>query len=78
LTHFETIAADNSRWCSQRISWDGFRNIDLRGTMITREAWTPVDEAWVPFSLDLVTRQVRNAIYDMDMARAVRVVPKAD
>jgi hypothetical protein len=78
LTHFETIAADNSRWCSQRISWDGFRNVDVRGTMIVGEAWTAVDEAWVPFTLDLATRQVRNAIYDMDMARAVRVVPRAD
>ncbi len=78
LTHFETIAADNSRWCSQRISWDGFRNIEMQGTRIAGEAWTPVDEAWVPFTLDLVTRRVRNAIYDIDMARAVRIVPKAD
>jgi hypothetical protein len=78
LTHFEIIAADNSRWCSERISWDGFRNVDLRGTVIAGEAWTPVDEAWVPFTLDLATRQVRNAIYDMDVARVIRVVPKAD
>jgi hypothetical protein len=78
LTHFETIAADNSHWCSPRISWDGFRDVTLRGTMIAGEAWTPVDEGWVPFTLDLVTRQVHNAVYDMDMARVVRVVPKAD
>ena len=34
LTHFETIAADKSHWGSQRISWDGFRNIEMHGTMI--------------------------------------------
>lgn len=75
MTDFEAIEADDSHWRSPRISWDGFRNIEVRGTEISGEAWTPIEDAWVLFTLDLLTRKCINAIYEMDMARTV--LPKS-
>src|SRR4051812_43214866 len=45
---FTAIRSDNSGWISPRISWDDFRNIDVRDTELFGEAYTPVQNAWVP------------------------------
>jgi hypothetical protein len=78
LTDFIAITSDNDGWRSERISWDGFRNIEIDGAELLGEAYTPIGDTWVPFKLDLLTGRCPDAIYQRDMARAVRVVPKAD
>ena len=78
LTDFTAINADDSGWQSERISWDGFRNIKVSNTDLLGEAYTPVEDAWVPFKLDLLTGRCPDAVYQRDIARAVRLVPKAD
>ena len=75
LVDFAAVRSDNSGWISPRISWDGLRDIKLHGSELMGEAWTPVGDAWVPFTLDLLTGHCADGIYEKDMARAVRVGP---
>ncbi|WP_431204774.1 hypothetical protein ACQ86E_06895 [Bradyrhizobium betae] len=76
IVDFCAMAADNTKWHSPRISWDGFRNLTRRGLELSGEAWTPIEDAWVPFKLDLSNGQCLDAIYQTDMSRAREVVQK--
>jgi hypothetical protein len=40
-------------WCSPRVSWDGIRNIDCSGMILSGEAYDPFSDSWVPMRLDL-------------------------
>jgi hypothetical protein len=73
LTDFTTIGADSSGWRSPRISWDGFRNVQVHGTELFGEAYTPVSDAWAPFKLDLSTGHCTDGIYEKEMATAMLV-----
>jgi hypothetical protein len=73
LTDFIAIGADNAGWLSPRISWDGFRNVEMHETDLSGEAYSPVSDAWVPFRLDLLTGHCTDGIYEKEMARAVHV-----
>ena len=78
LTDFVAVKADNLGWRSERISWDGFRNITVRENDLFGEAYTPIEDAWMPFKLDLLTGRCADAVYQREIARAVRLVPKAN
>ena len=70
---FTALKADNKGWRSPRISWDGFRNIEVHGSDLLGEAYTPVEDSWVPFKLDLLTGDCPDGIYENEMTRAVPV-----
>lgn len=76
MVDFHAIKSDNSEWCSNRISWDGFRKVEVCGTELLGEAFSPVSNAWVPFSLDLLTGHCANSLYEEEMRRAVQVISK--
>ena len=63
---------------ARKISWDGFRNVDVRDTELFGEAYTPVQNAWVPFKLDLLTGHCGDGIYEQEIARAIPIFRKAD
>ena len=73
LTGFTALGADNKGWRSPRISWDGFRNVRVAGTDLLGEAYTPVEDSWVPFKLDLLTGHCPDGVYGNEMTRAVAV-----
>lgn len=73
---FHAIKADDSEWRGSRISWDGFRKIEVRDTELFGEAFTPISDAWVPFSLDLLTGHCANGIYEKEIGRAVQIIPR--
>lgn len=50
---FECFDDHRTLWRSPRISWDGIRNIDCSGMMVTGEAYDPFSDSWVPMQLDL-------------------------
>jgi hypothetical protein len=75
LTDFIAVGPDDSGWLSPRISWDGFRNIEVHETDLLGEAYSPVSDAWVPFRLDLLTGHCTDGIYEKEMSRAVLVPP---
>ena len=76
VVDFRAISAVNTGWHSPRVSWDGFRNIERNGMELLGEAWTPIQDTWVPFKLNLSNGQCLNAVYQTDMSRAREVVAK--
>jgi hypothetical protein len=75
LTDFIAVGPDDSGWLSPRISWDGFRNVEVHETNLLGEAYSPVSDDWVPFRLDLLTGHCTDGIYEKEMSRAVSVSP---
>ena len=70
---FEAIKSDGIWWRSPRISWDEIRNIKVEGTILRGEASSPIGggNTWVPFTLDLMTGQCEDGVYERDMQRAI-------
>jgi hypothetical protein len=75
---FHAVKADNTEWHSNRISWDGFRKIEISGDELLGEAFSPVSDTWAPFRLDLLTGHCANGIYEEEMSAAVRIAPAQD
>jgi hypothetical protein len=50
-----------SRSC--RISWDGLSDLKLDGHVISGRAYTPLDEEWRDFQIDLESRDVIGGTY---------------
>ncbi len=55
-------------WESSRISWDGFRNLQVSGHSIMGESWSPYpigngSDEWSPFELDMVNRTLVGGSY---------------
>jgi hypothetical protein len=70
---FIAIKGDGSGWYSPRISWDGFRNIEVYETELRGEAYSPCGDLWEPFKLDLLTGHCSDGIYEKEMSSAVLV-----
>ncbi len=49
-------------WETRRISWDGFRHVEVTDTVLTGEAWS-LDDRWHPFAVELATGVVRGGSY---------------
>jgi hypothetical protein len=45
-------------WHTRRISWDGFDKLRFEGERLTGQAWSPIEDGWLPFSVDLRTGAV--------------------
>jgi hypothetical protein len=78
MIDFIALKSDNTSWRSERISWDGFRNIEVSGTDLLGDAYTPIEDAWVPFKLDLLTGHYPDAVYQREIARAVQLVRRSE
>jgi hypothetical protein len=52
---FERLSSEGLVWHTRRLSWDGFRGVRLADDEITGEAWSPILDAWIRFSVDMVT-----------------------
>lgn len=50
---FESLGPEGWRWRSERISWDGMRDLRREGLRLIGEAWSPLEDSWLPFELDL-------------------------
>jgi hypothetical protein len=50
-------------WRTRRISWDGFQSIRVAEESVTGEAWSPIENRWLPFSVDLASGQVEGGSY---------------
>jgi hypothetical protein len=62
---FEAFTGERMLWKSRRISWDGTRNVDRDGLIVTGEACDPTAEieTWRPFRIDLATGEVQGGSY---------------
>ncbi len=53
-------------WRTERISWDGLRNVRIEGDRIKGEAYTPMSDTnnWLPFQVDLETGELTGGSYN--------------
>jgi hypothetical protein len=52
---FIRLGATGIVWHTRRLSWDGFDGIRLSTDVLEGNAWSPVDDDWYPFKVDLST-----------------------
>lgn len=52
---FQALGKDGLLWTSERISWDGMKDVKRDGNFIRGEAYSPLDDAHKSFDLDLRT-----------------------
>ena len=64
---FSIIEEAGWGWHSERISWDGIRNIVIAGPTLRAEAWSPISDKWSAFELDLLTGIVSGGSYGADV-----------
>ncbi len=62
-TRLEVIDPEGLIWNSPRVSWDGIKDLRVSGSSVTGEAWSPVNDSWSAFRLDLNSRVVEGASY---------------
>ena len=60
---FDALGPKGIRWSTRRISWDGFRRIEVSGNRLRGEAWTPLGDYWVPFEIDLLSGKASGGSY---------------
>lgn len=51
-------------WNTPRISWDGFQNVRLEANHLAGQAWSPVEDRWMPFRVHLETGRVEGGSYN--------------
>lgn len=61
---FEFIGEKGSIWHTRRLSWDGFTDLVVSDRFISGLAWSPLDEAWIDFEVDLMTGQSKGGAYN--------------
>jgi len=50
-------------WHTQRISYDGFQKVHFEADQLVGDAWSPIEDRWLPFSVDLTTGRVDGGSY---------------
>lgn len=60
---FLRIGAGGVVWHTRRVSWDGFRDVRIERLTLTGEAWSPIEDRWLPFSVDLRTGRAEGGSY---------------
>jgi len=61
--NFLCIGSTGVEWTSPRISWDGFRKLRLSDAAMDGEAWSPIDDVWKPFRVNLTDGTVTGGSY---------------
>ena len=65
ITDITIVEPNGEHWDTERISWDGLKDLKLEGNLITGLSFDPMydKEEWVKFVLDLETRKVTGGSY---------------
>ena len=64
-TDLTVIEPNGEHWSSERISWDGIKNLKLIGNLISGLSYDPMNEEneWVEFELNIENRKVEGGSY---------------
>ncbi|RPD45182.1 hypothetical protein [Paracnuella aquatica] len=64
-TDLTIIEPDGNHWHTERISWDGLKEIKVENSIITGLSYDPMHDAdeWVPFSYDIDTKVLTGGSY---------------
>ncbi len=65
LTDITIVEPNGEHWDTERISWDGLKDLKLEGNLVTGLSFDPMydKEEWVKFVVDLETRKVTGGSY---------------
>jgi hypothetical protein len=65
LTDLTIIEPNGEYWNTERISWDGIKDLKLEGNLISGLSFDPMNdkEEWVEFVVDLEKRNVKGGSY---------------
>ena len=61
---FEAYGATGYLWRSRRLSWDGVRSLSRTALTLWGEAYSPLDDDWHRFSVDLTSGHVEGGSYN--------------
>ncbi|HKI85294.1 MAG TPA: hypothetical protein VKA53_00980, partial [Thermoanaerobaculia bacterium] len=53
-------------WHTRRLSWDGFDQLAVSGNEMKGLAWSPMDDRWHPFRVDIRTGTSQGGSYGDD------------
>lgn len=62
-TCFTFIFANGFRTSSERVSWDGIRKVAVEGAKLYGEAYDPMQDAWIPFDVDILDGTVNGGSF---------------
>ena len=60
---FECFDGHQTLWHSPRVSWDGIRNINCSGMIVSAEAYDPFSDSWLPLQLNLNDGEISGGSY---------------
>ena len=65
LTDITVIEPNGQHWDSERISWDGFKDLKLSESTISGLSFDPMDRKneWIPFTFNIQTREITGGSY---------------
>jgi hypothetical protein len=61
---FVCIGSGGVLWRTKRISWDGFKSLHIGPDAVSCEAWSAIDNRWLPFSVNLGDGAVVGGSYE--------------
>lgn len=66
FTDVYVIETNGDVWRSERISWDGFKDVKIEGEIVTGLSWHAMalkDQEWFPFLINLLTKEINGGSY---------------
>lgn len=65
----EATDGEHLMWRTRRISWDGMRSLRLDSERVLGEAYDPMTDEWVSFSVNLEDGEVAGGSYPVELPR---------
>lgn len=60
---FDFVFDNGTRTQTERISWDGMRNIVIDGATLQGDAYEPMQDTWIAFEVDILEGAVKGGSY---------------
>lgn len=64
---FEATDGHQTQWTTRRLSWDGMMSIRVEGGTIVGDAYDPMNDTWVPFSVHAATGEAVGGSYPPEL-----------
>lgn len=58
-----------TKWRTRRLSWDGMMRVHVEGAAIVGEAYDPMNDAWIAFSVNVATGEAIGGSYPPELPR---------
>jgi len=67
-TALARLESNGLMWHTRRLSWDGFDQLHIVGDELRGLAWSPIDDTWRPFRVELRTgKSTGGSYFDSDV-----------